>query len=357
MRFIILLLIILSVVFVFQRTKKVENLQPKPNDVSQVVSNNEKVSVVAQNLDTPWAIDFLPNGNLLVTQRGGEIDEVNPKTGEVNKVATLSQVKEIGEGGLMGIVLDPLYSKNNFVYLYYTYSGDDNTTLNRVVRMVYKDNKLSDENFIVDNIAGASNHNGGRIKFGPDGNLYITTGDAQNPSHAQNLSSLSGKILRVIGGNVEIYSYGHRNPQGITWDKDGQLWATEHGRSGIASGYDELNRIDQGKNYGWPTIEGDKTLDGMETPVIHSGASVTWAPAGLAYLNGSLFWGGLRGATLYEGVIEGNKVTLKEHYKGEFGRIREVIAGPDNMLYITTSNLDGRGTPKSGDDKIIRISP
>lgn len=357
MRYVILLLIILSVVFVFQRTKNVKNILPTQNQKSTVDTKNNDVSIVAQNLDTPWAIDFLPNGNLLVTQRHGEIDEIDAKNSEVKKITSLPQVNEIGEGGLLGLVLDPSFVKNNFVYLYYTYSGDENKTLNRVVRMTFKDNKFSDENIIVDNIPGAPNHNGGRIKFGPDGNLYITTGDAQNPSQAQDPGSLSGKILRVVNTTPEIYSIGHRNPQGIAWDGTGQLWETEHGRSGAASGLDELNRIDQGKNYGWPVIEGDKTQSGMETPVINSGPTTTWAPAGLAFLNGSLYWGGLRGTALYQGIIEGNKVILKEHFKGEFGRIRDVVVGPDKMLYITTSNKDGRGSPKEGDDKIIKINP
>ena len=233
--------------------------------------------------------------------------------------------------------------------------------------MTYTDNKLQAEKIIVDNIPGASNHNGGRIKFGPDNYLYIGTGDAQNPSQAQNVKTLGGKILRVTDEgkpapgnpfNNEVYSYGHRNVQGLTWDKNGRLWTTEHGRSGIQSGYDEINLIERGKNYGWPDIEGDKTKAGMQTPKKHSGATSTWAPSGIAFLNNSLFFGGLRGQTLYEAVIQDDRIVdFKEHLSGKYGRLRDVIVGPDGMLYVTTSNRDGRGTPNATDDKVIRINP
>lgn len=158
-------------------------------------------------------------------------------------------------------------------------------------------------------------------------------------------------------GNA-VYSYGHRNVQGIAWDSQGQLWATEHGRSGILSGFDELNLIQRGKNYGWPTIQGDETKDGMVTSVFNSGSSTTWAPSGDVFVGSSLFFGGLRGQTFYEAVIKDNKVVeLKEHLKGQFGRLRDVVLGPDGMLYITTSNRDGRGNPVSTDDRIIKVDP
>ncbi|OGK39728.1 hypothetical protein A3A74_04510 [Candidatus Roizmanbacteria bacterium RIFCSPLOWO2_01_FULL_35_13] len=238
------------------------------------------------------------------------------------------------------------------------------------MRYTELDGKLSEEKIIVDQIPGNSNHNGGRIKFGPDKNLYITTGDAQEPSLAQNKNSLAGKILRVTDNGQPVtdnpfgnrtYTYGHRNPQGIDWDDSGRLWATEHGRSGIQSGLDELNLIEPGKNYGWPEIQGDESRSDMETPVINSGTNITWAPSGAAFIGDSLFFGGLRGQTLYEAFYKTNvqfkKADIKEHFKGDFGRIREVIKGPDGMLYITTSNRDGRGFPKENDDKIIRINP
>ncbi len=319
-------------------------------------------TVVATGLDTPWAIAFLPGGNMLVTERPGRVRLVTKDGLRSAPIATLSKVREIGEGGLLGMVLHPDFASNSYVYLYYTYSNAGDNTLNRVVRMTYTDESLRDEKIIVDAIPGASNHNGGRIKFGPDKLLYITTGDAQEPSQAQNTKTLGGKILRVTDegkpapgnpfGNL-VYSYGHRNPQGIAWDESGALWETEHGRSGVLSGLDELNHIEAGKNYGWPTIQGNETKQGMLSPRLNSGGS-TWAPAGLTFLNNTFYFGGLRGQGLY-------KVTLPDftetHYLQELGRVREVIMGPDTMLYITTSNNDGRGTPKEGDDKIIKINP
>ncbi len=323
-------------------------------------------SIIAENLDTPWGIVFLPDKSMLVTERQGKVRFVD-KAGKLKDtpVSAPLQAKEIGEGGLLGITLHPDFSSNGYVYLYYTYLGNDHETLNRVVRMTYKDGKLEGEKIIVDAIPGAPNHNGGRIKFGPDKFLYITTGDAQDPSRAQDKKSLSGKILRVTDegkpapgnpfGNL-IYSYGHRNPQGLTWNSKGELWSSEHGRSGIQSGLDELNLIEAGKNYGWPTIQGDEKKDGMESPRLHSGGD-TWAPAGAAFIENSLFFGGLRGQALYEAKISGGKIKLNEYFKKEFGRIRDMIVGPDGMLYITTSNKDGRGIPDEKDDKIIRVNP
>lgn len=322
--------------------------------------------VIAENLDTPWGLVFLPDNSLLVTERPGRVRLIdNSGHLQPEPVAVLEKVREIGEGGLLGITLHPDFSTNNFVYLYYTYQESGGETLNRVVRMIYQDKQLKDEKIIIEGIPGASNHNGGRIKFGPDSYLYVTTGDTGNSSLAQDINSLAGKILRVQDegeavadnpfGNL-VYSYGHRNPQGLAWDDLGRLWATEHGRSGVLSGFDELNLIEKGKNYGWPEIQGDETKSGMETPKLHSGATTTWAPSGLAFVNNSLFFGGLRGQTLYEAVIEGEKLTLKEHFKGEFGRLREVVLGPDGYLYVSTSNKDGRGSPVPSDDRIIKFN-
>jgi len=303
---------------------------------------------------------------MLVTERHGKVRLIDSNDNlQSEPVAILNSVKEIGEGGLLGITIHPNFATNHYVYLYYTYSENNGNVLNRVVRMTYQDEQLKNEQIIIDRIPSASNHNGGRIKFGPDGYLYITTGDAENPSQAQDIRALGGKILRSTDegkpapGNPFdnlVYSYGHRNPQGLAWDSTGQLWATEHGRSGVLSGLDELNRIEKGANYGWPTIQGDETKTGMKTPKLHSGSLTTWAPAGAAFVKNSIFFGGLRGQTLYEAVIDKDNISLKEHFQGQFGRIRDVIRGPDNMLYITTSNRDGRGNPAASDDKIIRVN-
>ncbi len=362
-KYILLLIVILSTLFLFQRTKKSEKIFV-PNQTQ--VNRSEKVSVIAQNLDTPWEMVFISDKNILVTERKGAVSEINIQNGKKEMTFDIKGVKEIGEGGLLGMALDPDFRTNNYIYFYYTYEGEGDKTLNRIIRMKYENKSFSKEEVLVDNIPGASNHNGGRIKFGPDGFLYVTTGDAQDSSRAQDVNSLSGKILRITRDgraapnnpfNNLVFSFGHRNPQGLAWDGDNNLWATEHGRSGITSGLDELNKIEMGKNYGWPEIQGDETKEGMIIPMIHSGATTTWAPSGITYLNGSLFWSGLRGQTLYEGIIDVSKILLKEHFKNEFGRLRNVVVGPDNMLYITTSNHDGRGNPKKGDDKIIRIDP
>lgn len=352
----------------FNSNKRVV-LAPQKNSVNTVISAIDQplYSIIAKNIDTPWAIAFLPDKSMLVTERKGTVIKISTDNSYQPKVvATISQAKEKGEGGLLGIALHPDFQKNHFVYFYYTFQNDGENTSNRVVKMVYKNDQLEDETVIVDNIPGASNHNGGKIKFGPDGYLYITTGDAQNPSQAQDTGSLAGKILRVtdegkpaVGNPFKnlVYSYGHRNPQGIAWNQDGTLFATEHGRSGVQSGLDEINIIKTGKNYGWPAIQGDETKTGMQSPVVNSGASSTWAPAGADFVGNSLFFGGLRGQGLYEVVFEGEKfISMKEHFIKELGRIREVVLGPDNMLYITTSNRDGRGNPSSQDDLVIRVN-
>lgn len=365
---IVLAILIISILTIFFKNSENKSAVIFPASVSSLSQEQEESpKTITENLDTPWGLIFLPDRSMLVTERPGRVRLID-KSGKLDprSVATIKKAEEIGEGGLLGIILHPNFSENKFIYLYYTYSGDDDQTLNRVVRLRYENGKLADEKIIIDKIPGAPNHNGGRIKFGPDNFLYITTGDAQNPSQAQNKNSLAGKTLRVTDeGKIPpdnpfknaVYSYGHRNPQGLAWDDKGRLWATEHGRSGLQSGLDELNLIEKGKNYGWSVIQGDEKRSGMETPKINSGATTTWAPAGLAYLNGSFYFGGLKGQILYEVVVQGEKLELKKHLQNEFGRLRDVVVGPDGWLYVTTSNQDGRGEAKPGDDKIIKIDP
>ena len=318
--------------------------------------------IIAGNLQIPWEIAFLPEGDILVTERPGTLKRI----GKEGRTYIIDGVQHVGEGGLLGMALHPRFSENRWIYLYLT-TAAGNGLKNRVERYRLEDDRLAEKKVIIDNIPGAANHDGGRIAFGPDDYLYITTGDAGNTELAQNTDSLAGKILRAKDdGSIPIdnpfgnavYSYGHRNSQGLAWDNKGRLWATEHGRSGILSGLDELNFIEKGKNYGWPVIQGDERREGMRSPVIQSGPDETWAPAGLVFLSNSLFFGGLRGEALYEAQIIGEKqISIRNHFRNEFGRIRAVVLGPDGFLYITTSNTDGRGEPKTNDDKIIRINP
>jgi len=336
-------------------------------DKNPEVKNIPDVEVILNDLEIPWDIAFLPEGGMLVVERPGRLLFV--KDGERKEIA-IAGITHAGEGGLLGLTLHPRFLENKSMYLYMSSGYSASETRNRVERYRLEHNSLSDKKIIVEHIPGALYHDGGRMEFGPDGFLYITTGDATRANIAQDKNSLGGKILRVRDdgsipeGNpfhTAVWSYGHRNPQGIAWDKEGRLWETEHGRTGaggLVTGMDEVNLITSGQNYGWPEIEGDEVRSGMIAPVINSGASETWAPASLAYLNGSLFFGGLKGEALYEVVLEGEKIKeFKTHFKNEFGRIRTVRVGPDKMLYLTTSNRDGRGKPEAGDDKIIRVNP
>ena len=330
-------------------------------------TSTPRIEIVAEGLEIPWDVAFLPGGDLLVSERPGRVVRIG-KNGVKTSISYESDVRHRGEGGLLGLTLHPDFAKNNFVYLYIS-TPDGTQTANRVDRYRLDGNALVERKTIIEGIPGATYHDGGRMEFGPDGYLYVTTGDATKPALAQNKDSLGGKILRLkddgtpAPGNpfgTAVYSYGHRNPQGLAWDSDDKLWETEHGPTGEAGlcCRDELNLIEAGGNYGWPTITGSEKREGMNAPALISGTADTWAPASLVYLHGSLFFGGLKGEALYEAVLDGERVgQFKTHLKGEYGRIRTVRLGPDGLLYITTSNRDGRGSPSAGDDKIIRIDP
>ncbi len=326
------------------------------------------VSVIAEHLNVPWDIAFLPDSSLLVTERAGVLLHLNPITGASTSIVVSTEMP--GEGGLLGVVLHPNFARNNYLYLYMSTPSSEskNETQNKIVRYTFSNDALTEDMVIISGIPGAAYHDGGRIEFGPDGKLYVTTGDATRSATAQDNASLEGKILRLNDdgsvpadnpyGNA-VWSSGHRNPQGLAWDISGRLWSTEHGPSGEHNQccHDELNLITKGANYGWPTIIGSATKTGLVSPIQHSGSD-TWAPASLLYYDGSLYFGALKGNGLYEAKLENDTVSsLTLHLENEFGRIRTVRLGPDDMFYITTSNTDGRGTPLPNDDRIVRIRP
>ncbi len=335
-----------------------------------------RVETVADNLAIPWSIDWFPNGDIIFTERNGNLRVI--ENGKLQNIPLLSLSVAGVEGGMLGVAVDPDYSENNFIYLYYTYNEFLSATQNRLVRYHYSEGILTESKILLDGIPGGPVHDGGRIQFGPDGKLYVTTGDAGEPNLSQDLNSLAGKILRINSDgtvpednpweNSPVYSIGHRNSQGIDWDNDGNLIATDHGPSGWrGSAHDEINLITPGSNHGWPYVIGDGTGQGLQSPILHTGDD-TWAPSGGEFYEGSRIsqWTGkyfvatLRGSHLHmvDFDLQNNKVISNERlFQDDFGRLRDVQTGPDGYLYILTSNQDGRGFPNSGDDKILRIVP
>lgn len=332
---------------------------------------NELGTIVAENLSAPWGMDISNEGNIYFTERSGTVKVIENGNSIPKTLIKLNEsFYNQGEGGLMGIALDPSFSQNHYIYVMYSYF-EDNNIFNKVIRLIENNNIASIDAIIIDKIPGSRIHNGGRIKIGPDNNLYITTGDAANPLLAQDLSSLSGKILRLeLDGSIPndnpfpnspIYSLGHRNPQGLTWNSRNVLYSSEHGQTA----HDEINIIEPGANYGWPLVEGNDQISTFPTkkPLIHSG-EITWAPSGIAFITqgpwqGKLLVANLRGQELLCITFNKNENAIKNVktlFNNEYGRLRDVFQGNDGSIYIITSNKDGRGQPKEGDDKIIKLT-
>lgn len=266
-------------------------------------------------------------------------------------------ISTASEAGLLGFVISPDYSETGEAYAYYTYESSEGQ-FNRIVVLALEDNIWTESDVLLDQIPSGSVHHGGRLLIGPDEYLYATTGDASIPEIAQDLTSLGGKILRLdLDGSIPednpftdsyVYSYGHRNPQGLAWGTDGTLYSSEHG----ASANDEVNLIEPGGNYGWPIIEGEEEQDGMVSPLFTSGQDNTWAPSGMDYHENKLYVSGLRGNVVLEFDLETDE---ERELFTEFGRIRDIYIDGE-YLYFISNNTDGRGSPDEDDDTLYRIS-
>jgi glucose/arabinose dehydrogenase len=359
--------------------KQVSSPPARPTDLSTGASPVVNVQDFITNLDVPWEMVFAPDGRIFVTERPGQIVVI--QDGKLQNEPWLSiDADGLGEGGLLGMALDPEFAENHYAYVAQTYLADVNKIQNRLIRLREDTSTRKGvvDKVLMDDAAGNVFHDGGRVKFGPDGKLYWTLGESGNPELAQNLTSFNGKILRVNSDGTipadnpfpgsPVYSYGHRNPEGLAWQPvTGRLYATEHGPSGgfYGQGQDEINYIEPGKNYGWPVVHGSETKEGMVNPIIQSGESETWAPSGATFItggpwDGSMLFAGLRGETFYRLVIDKSDprkvLSFDEYLTGQYGRLRDVVQGPDGTLYILTNNTDGRGNPRPGDDRILRLT-
>jgi glucose/arabinose dehydrogenase len=351
-----------------QLTPTIKNGSPNSQQSYQDRAYTWETTVLATGLDIPWDLALLPDGKLLITERTGALKQYDGQT--VSQIGAIP-VAVVSESGLTGVALHPKFEQNHWLYLYYTYrvSGE---LKNKVVRYRLETSGLMEDKTILQGLAGGQIHNGGRLRFGPDGKLYILTGDAARPDFAQDPKRLEGKILRLNDdGSVPddnptpgslVYTSGHRNPQGLSWHPlTEELFATEHGDTAN----DELNAIKPGQNYGWPIAKrGLLDHTGFAAPILGSGDE-TWAPSGFDFagvtnwdLRNTALMAGLRSMKLQkleivDGVVASQQTLIDKTY----GRLRAVLARGDGAFYVTTSNRDGRTDPQAEDDRLLLVAP
>lgn len=374
-------ILIISVIFSLLLTNSCKDDIDPENEEYFPEEPGLTVSTFIKGLDTPWQLAFTPDNRILFTERPGYVRSIVNGTLKPEPYINLrDSVIEAGESGLLGIAVDPGFDTNGYIYVGYSYekSRDPLVIMNKLVRYKENDSTLAPvfDRILLDNIEGYINHNLGPIHFGPDGKIYMPVGERYIPEYAQDLTKLNGKILRLntdgsapddnpFPGSL-VYTYGHRNSQGLAWQPEtNNLFNTEHGPSeeqGCC--LDEINLIEAGNNYGWPVTRGMQENEGMERPIYTSGDVITWAPGGAVFVkngpwSGSLIFAGLRGEALYRAIFDENDpiriVSVEEHFKGRFGRLRTVAQGPDGRIYLATSNGDGRGIAMSPDDDRILI--
>ncbi len=338
--------------------------QPTPSETPEGTTSDRTgdpraVGTLVDQLAVPWGVDFLPDGAAVVTERdSGRVLQVTAD-GTLTRLGALSAAVPQGEAGLLGVAVSPDFDDDRTLFFYLT-TGTDN----RVLSAPLDGTTLGEPAVVLDGIPRGFIHDGGRIAFGPDGHLYVSTGETGDPELAQDPDSLAGKILRITPdgapapGNPDpdspVWSLGHRNVQGLAWDDQGRLWASEFGDSD----FDELNLIEKGGNYGWPRVEGvgggpDFVDPQLVWPVDQA------SPSGLAYADGALWMAGLRGQRLWRINVSaaGRASRPRAYFTEDYGRLRTVVTAPDGRLWITTSNRDGRGRPTPADDRIIIIRP
>ncbi len=338
-----------------------------------------RVETVGSNLEVPWAFAFLPNGDLLFTERPGRVRIIENGKLKTEPIFPVPDVEPSGESGLMDISIHPNFAANKFVYLAYAYDNDGKRV--KIVRYKYDGATFTAPQKIIENLPAATNHAGTRARFGSDGKLYITTGDATDKEIAQKTDSLGGKTLRLNDDGTipadnpfvedknyrpEIWTVGHRNAQGLAWSADGLMFQTEHGPSGFdgRGGGDEVNVVERGKNYGWAEISHDETKEGLISPLLEYTPACAPASAmfhdGKAFpaFKGNFFFGCLAGTRIVRVILDGRRVIRQEDLLTDvYGRIREMAEAPDGTIYFSTSNRDGRGDAAENDDRIMRIVP